>query len=106
MVKITFIEYDGTERAVEAEPGCSLMSVAVRNTVRGIDADCGGACACATCHVQIDAAWIERVGPPSEMEAEILEFADDVTDHSRLSCQIDVRSDLDGLVARLPAPRA
>lgn len=102
MPKITFIEADGTKHCVEAESGMTLMEAAVHNTIPGIDADCGGACACATCHVYIDAHWLERVGPRGEIEEDMLDFAFDVGENSRLSCQIGLTDELDGLVVRIP----
>ena len=102
MAKITYIEHDGTEHTVEAEAGMSVMEAAIRNMVPGIDADCGGACACATCHVYVDPAWKEKTGDRSSMEESMLDFASDVEDSSRLSCQIKVNDELDGLVVRMP----
>jgi 2Fe-2S ferredoxin len=102
MAKITYIEHDGTEHAVEVKPGLSVMEGAIRNNVPGIDADCGGACACATCHVYVDEAWREATGASSAMEESMLDFAEGVQDNSRLSCQIRVTDALDGLVVRLP----
>ena len=78
------------------------MEGAVKNRIRGIDADCGGACACATCHVYVDEAWREKTGKPSAMEESMLDFAEDVEPNSRLSCQIKVTDALDGLIVRLP----
>ena len=103
MTKVTMIEHDGRVRDLDLEDGFSLMEGAVKNGVSGIEADCGGACACATCHVYVDEAWIERVGPPSSMEEEMLEIAaSEVTPASRLSCQISMRAEFDGLVVWLP----
>lgn len=102
MAKITYIQPDGTENVVEAKVGWSVMEGAIKNRVRGIDADCGGACACATCHVYVDEAWIDKTGSPSAMEESMLDFAEGVQDNSRLSCQIKVTDALDGLVVRLP----
>jgi ferredoxin, 2Fe-2S len=102
MVKITFIEPDGSERTVEAEPGMTVMETAKKAMIEGIEAECGGACACATCHVYVDAAWRERVGPASAMEEDMLDFAFEVKPKSRLSCQIKVKPELDGLVVRVP----
>ncbi|MBJ66112.1 MAG: 2Fe-2S ferredoxin [Rhodobiaceae bacterium] len=102
MVKVTFIEFDKTEHTIDAENEMSLMEVAIQNGVPGIDADCGGACACATCHVYIDSNWIDKTGTAEQMEQDMLDFAFDVTDQSRLSCQIKVSDDLDGLVVNLP----
>ena len=102
MAKITYIEHDGTEHAVEVKPGLSVMEGAIRNNVPGIDADCGGACACATCHVYVDEAWREATGSSSAREESMLDFAEGVQENSRLSCQIRVTDALDGLVVRLP----
>ena len=102
MTKITFIEFDGSEHTVDAKNGLSLMEAAVKNLVPGIDADCGGACACATCHVYIDPDWQDKVGKANEMELSMLDFAEEVKDNSRLSCQVKVTDDIDGIVVRLP----
>ena len=103
MAKVRYIEHDGREHDVEVKPGLSVMEGAVRNNVPGIDADCGGACACATCHVYIDDAWTETVGGPSMMEEDMLDFAFEVKTQSRLSCQIKVKDNLDGLVVHVPS---
>ncbi len=103
MAKITYIQPDGAEQTIEAKTGWSVMEGAVKNRIRGIDADCGGACACATCHVYVDEAWREKTGSPSAMEESMLDFAEEVEPNSRLSCQIKVTDALDGLVVRLPA---
>ena len=102
MPKITYIEFDGREHAVEVKPGLSVMEGAIKNNVPGIDADCGGACACATCHVYVDVAWREKTGTASAMEESMLDFAENVEPNSRLSCQIRVTEALDGLVVRMP----
>jgi 2Fe-2S ferredoxin len=103
MGRVTYIEFDGTVHTVEIEDGTSLMRGAVANGIPGIDADCGGSCACATCHVHVDAAWAAVVGAPaSEAEAELLQLAPEVRDDSRLACQIKMRPDLDGVVVHLP----
>ena len=102
MAKITYIEHDGTEHVVDVKPGLSVMEGAVKSNVPGIDADCGGACACATCHVYVDAAWVDKVGERSAMEESMLDFAENVESNSRLSCQIKVTDELDGLVVRTP----
>jgi 2Fe-2S ferredoxin len=103
MAKITYIEHDGTEHTVDVPDGLSVMEGAVRYTVPGIDGDCGGACACATCHVYVDDAWKDKVPPMNELERDMLDFAFDVNDNSRLSCQIKISPALDGLVVRTPA---
>lgn len=102
MGKVTYIEFNGRAHEVEAREGQSLMEAAVGNLVPGIVADCGGACACATCHVYIDEAWAERAGPAAAMESEMLDVVLHRQDRSRLSCQLRMTSLLDGIVLRLP----
>ena len=102
MPKIVYIEHDGKERTVDAAVGTTVMENAIKNGVPGIVAECGGACSCATCHVHVDEAWKEKVGPPSPMEEDMLDFAFDVRPTSRLSCQIKMTDELDGLVIRTP----
>ena len=102
MAKITYIQFDGSETVIDVKPGLTVMEGAVKNNVRGIDADCGGACACATCHVFVDEAWVSKTGEKSAMEESMLDFAENVEPNSRLSCQIKVTDELDGLVVRLP----
>lgn len=104
MPKVTYIEHSDAAHVVDVPVGTSLMRGAVDNNVPGIDADCGGECACATCHVYIDPAWEAAIGKPDAdtMEASMLSFAAVTQDNSRLSCQIAMRADLDGLVVRLP----
>jgi ferredoxin, 2Fe-2S len=102
MAKITFVQPDGRSQTVEAEPGLTVMEAAKKNSIDGIEAECGGACACATCHVYVDGAWREKAGKASEMEEDMLDFAFDVREESRLSCQIKVAAALDGLIVRVP----
>ena len=102
MAKITYIQPDGTSQTVDGEVGLTVMEVAKKALVPGIEAECGGACSCATCHVYVDDAWTAKVGKPSEMEEDMLDFAFEVKEQSRLSCQIKVTADLDGLVVRVP----
>ena len=102
MAKITYIEHDGTEHTVDVANGLSVMEGAIKNSVPGIDADCGGACACATCHVYVDPEWVSKTGTKEDMEQTMLDFAVDVEETSRLSCQIEVSDELDGLIVRLP----
>ena len=102
MAKITYIEHDGAEHVIDVKSGLTVMEGAVKNNVPGIDADCGGACACATCHVYVDDAWLPKTGEKSAMEESMLDFAENVEPGSRLSCQIKVSDALDGLVVRLP----
>jgi ferredoxin, 2Fe-2S len=102
MTKITYIEHSGVVHEIEARDGLSVMEAAVKNNVPGIDADCGGACACATCHVYVDPEWLDEVGAKTAMEESMLEFAEGVEPNSRLACQIRIAEALDGLTVRLP----
>jgi ferredoxin, 2Fe-2S len=102
MAKITFIQHNGNEQTVDGTAGMSVMETAVKHQVPGIDADCGGACACATCHVYVEAEWQGAVGKRNPMEEDMLDFAFDVRDNSRLSCQIKVGDHIDGLRLRVP----
>lgn len=102
MPRVTFIAYNGNRHSVMVKEGLSLMRAAVDNNVPGIDADCGGQCACATCHVYVDAAWRERTGTRTVMEEDMLNFAAATQDNSRLACQIAVTQALDGLVVSMP----
>ncbi len=106
MPKITFITYDGKSFDVDAETGSTVMENAVKNSVPGIEAECGGACACATCHVYVDDAWTAATGEPEVMEEDMLDFAFDVQPTSRLSCQIKVTDELDGLIVKVPERQA
>src|SRR5882672_3135235 len=106
MVKITFIDTTGKSRTIDAEPGSTVMEAAIKHGVPGIEAECGGACACATCHVYVDEAWRPIVGEPSPMEEDMLDFGYDVKPNSRLSCQIKVTAEIDGLVVRIPERQA
>lgn len=103
MARITYIEFSGAERVLEIASGLSVMQGAVANDVRGIIADCGGACLCATCHVYVDPQWFDKAGAKSATEEALLEEVCDAQPTSRLSCQIKVTEELDGLVVRLPA---
>lgn len=102
MPKITFIEHDGTEHTVDGEAGLSVMRAAIDNLVPGIDADCGGECSCATCHVYVDPGWMAKVGQPDEREESMLDLNPEREPNSRLSCQIPVTEELDGLVVKVP----
>ena len=106
MAKITFIDHAGVARTLDADIGSTVMETAIKNGVPGIEAECGGACACSTCHVYIDDAWREKVGEPSPMEEDMLDFAYEVKPSSRLSCQIKVSEELDGLTVRTPERQA
>ena len=102
MPKIKYIEHNGKEHEVEVPVGWSVMEGAVKNLIPGIDADFGGACACATCHVFVDEAWLAKLPKKEDMEETMLDFAPDMAANSRLSCQIKVTPELDGLVVRMP----
>ncbi|MFI4975517.1 MAG: 2Fe-2S iron-sulfur cluster-binding protein [Caulobacterales bacterium] len=102
MAKVTYIEDGGTEHHVDVPTGLSVMDGAKRFTIPGIDGDCGGACACATCHVYVEEGWFERIPPMDELERDMLDFAFDVKETSRLSCQIKIDDSLEGLVVRTP----
>lgn len=106
MAKITYIDAGGVARTVDGDIGSTVMETAIKNGVPGIEAECGGACACSTCHVYVDAAWTEKTGEPSPMEEDMLDFAFDVKPNSRLSCQIKVTEALDGLVVTTPERQA
>lgn len=106
MPKINFITFDGATHTVEAEVGSTVMEAAIRNMIPGIEAECGGACACATCHVYVDDAWVGPTGSPQPMEEDMLDFAYDVKPNSRLSCQIKLTADLDGLTVNVPERQA
>jgi 2Fe-2S ferredoxin len=102
MPKIKYIEHSGKEHEVNVPEGWSVMEGAVKNLIPGIDADCGGACACATCHVFVEEPWLGKLPPKEDMEETMLDFAPEVEANSRLSCQIKVTAALDGLVVRMP----
>ena len=102
MAKITYIEFDGTSHVVDVSSGMSVMDGAISNNIPGIEAECGGACSCATCHVYVDPAWVEATGSAQPVEAGMIESAMDLQETSRLSCQIEVSDELDGLIVRMP----
>jgi len=106
MPKITYIDSSGSARTVEADIGATVMEAAIKNSVPGIEAECGGACSCSTCHVYVDANWKEATGEPGPMEEDMLDFAFDVRPTSRLSCQIKVTEALDGLTVTTPERQA
>lgn len=102
MIKVTYIEDNGSSREIDVEEGGNLMDAAVDNMVPGIDGDCGGVCACATCHVHVDAKWIDKLEPMGETEDAMLELTDSRDASSRLACQIKATVKLDGLILRTP----
>ncbi len=102
MPRVTYVEANGTEHVVDVPVGSSVMQGAINNLVPGIEGDCGGLCACATCHIYVPREWAKRCGDPEELEINILDFAFDVKPESRLACQIRVTGELDGLVVHMP----
>ena len=106
MAKITFVLSDGKRYEVEAKVGATVMRTAVENDVPGIEAECGGECACATCHVYVEREWADVTGKPSEIEEDMLDFAYEVRATSRLSCQIAVTEEMDGLIVHVPVRQA
>jgi 2Fe-2S ferredoxin len=102
MPRITYIEHNGTEHTVEVAVGLTVMEGAVNNNVPGIDADCGGACACSTCHAYVDPDWVGKLPVREDMEEDMLDFAFEPNERSRLTCQIQVTPEIDGLVLQLP----
>ncbi len=102
MPTIHYILHDGTEHALDAPLGDSVMAVARYNDLQGILAECGGACSCATCHVRIDPSWVDRLPPKEILEEEMLDFVEDADETSRLSCQLKITGDMDGLIVNVP----
>jgi 2Fe-2S ferredoxin len=102
MPKITYIEHNGTQHTVEVPVGLTVMEGAVNNNVPGIDADCGGACACSTCHAYVSPDWVARMPVREDMEMDMLDFAYEPNERSRLTCQVKVTAEMDGLVLQLP----
>ena len=103
MVKITYVEFNGTEHIVDVDQGLTVMEGARDNNIPGIEADCGGACACSTCHVYVDPTWIDKLPPKDDMEEDMLDFAYEPDENcSRLTCQLEVTDSLDGLIVKMP----
>ena len=102
MPNITYIEHNGTKHTVDVATGLTVMEGAVQNNIPGIDADCGGACACSTCHVYVDEAWSDKLPMREDMEEDMLDFAFEPNERSRLTCQVKVTPDLEGLVVQMP----
>ena len=106
MPKITYIEHNGKSHVVEGPNGLSVMEGAVQNNVPGIDADCGGSCACATCHVYVDEKWFSKLPNKENAEEDMLDMAFEPNKFSRLGCQITVTNDLDDMVVKMPSKQA
>ena len=103
MPRITYIEHNGKSHSIEVPNGLSIMEGAVQNNIIGIDADCGGSCACATCHVYVDEKWFSKLQKKENAEEDMLDMAFEPNKFSRLACQITVAEDLDGLVVKMPS---
>ena len=97
MTKINFVDHTGETRTIDVENGATVMEAAIRNAIPGIEAECGGACACATCHVYVEDGWSEKLKPPSAEETDMLDMAIAVEPNSRLSCQIPINASTDGI---------
>ena len=106
MPKITYIEHNGKSHTLDVENGLSVMEGATQNNIPGIDADCGGACACATCHVYVEEKWFDKISNKTSAEQDMLDMAFEPNSFSRLSCQITVSDELDGLVVKMPSKQA
>ena len=106
MPKITYIEHNGKTHNVEVPNELSVMEGAIQNNIPGIDADCGGACACATCHIYVDEKWFNKLPSKSEAEQDMLDMAIEPNKFSRLGCQITVNDDLDGMVVIMPSKQS
>ena len=102
MAKITYNTHDNKTHTIEVQNGLTVMEGAVQNDIPGIDADCGGSCACATCHVYVDEKWFEKIPKKEEAEEDMLDMAFEPNQNSRLTCQITVTNELEGLVVRMP----
>ena len=106
MPKITYIEHNGKSHTLEVAKGLTVMEGAVQNNIPGIDADCGGSCACATCHVYVDEKWFDKLKEKEPAEQDMLDMAFEPKKVSRLSCQITATDELDGLVVKMPSKQA
>ena len=102
MVQVVYVDVNGTRREIDAPAGYTVMEAAVENNIPGIERDCGGACACATCHVHVAPEWLAKLPPMSELEQGMLDFAFGVDERSRLSCQLKLSPEIDGIVVHTP----
>jgi|TARA_Y100000310_G_scaffold57880_1_gene53036 2Fe-2S ferredoxin len=103
MPKITYIEHNGKSHTIDVAKELSVMEAAIQNNIPGIEADCGGACACATCHVYVDEKWFNKLKKKEEAEQDMLDMAFEPNSYSRLSCQLTVTDELDGMVVKMPS---
>ena len=106
MPKITYIDYEGNSKTIKVDNGLSVMEGAIQNDIPGIDADCGGSMACATCHVYVEEKWLDKLPKPEEGEIDMIDMAYEPKKNSRLSCQLIISEDLDGLVVTTPAKQS
>ena len=106
MTKITYVEHNGKSHTIEVPKELSVMEGALQNNIPGIDADCGGACACATCHVYVDEKWFDKLQKKEDAEQDMLDMAFESKKNSRLACQITATNELDGLVVKMPSKQA
>ena len=106
MPKITYIEHNGKSHTIDVPNDLTVMEGAIQNNIPGIDADCGGACACATCHIYVDEKWINKLSKKEDAEQDMLDMAFEPNKSSRLACQISVTDKLDGLVVKMPSKQA
>ena len=102
MPKITYIDFNGNSKNIEVENGLTVMEGAIQNNVPGIDADCGGSMACATCHVYVNEEWSNKISPAEDAEQDMIDMAFEPKKNSRLSCQLIVSNELDGLIVTTP----
>ena len=106
MPKITYIDYKGNSKTIDVENGLSVMEGAIQNDVSGIDADCGGSMACATCHVYVEEKWLDKIPKAEEAEVDMIDMAYEPKKNSRLSCQLIVSDELEGLTVTTPAQQS
>ena len=103
MTKVTYIDYQGNSKTLDVENGLTVMEGAVQNNIPGIDADCGGSMACATCHVYVEEKWLDKMPKPEDGEVDMIDMAFEPKKNSRLSCQIIISDELDGLIVNIPS---
>ena len=106
MTKIIFKDYQGNSKTINVDPGLSVMEGAIQNNIPGIDADCGGSMACATCHVYVEEKWLDKILKAEDAEIDMIDMAFEPKKNSRLSCQLTVSDELDGLIVDIPSKQA